>query len=330
MAEYTILVDTTLLRDIVARGTQDMKSVCAQYVLAVKNLKRSGFTPRRTIHMTFVPDEEVLGSEGMGLFVDNGHLDKLKVGVALDEGIANPTPGYTVFYGERATWWVKVRAKGPTGHASRFIKNTAVEKLVRTIAKFLDYRKEQSDLLDQGGCKHAVARKLGDVTTLNLTVLNAGVTMDGGKTYAMNVVPNVAEAGFDIRLPPTMPMETFEEKLKEFTKEDGVKYSFVYRVPEHSVTSISEKENPWWGVFSSTTKRMGLDVEPEIFPAATDSRFLRQVGIPAFGFSPMNNTEVLLHDHNERLNKDVFLKGIPIYEEIIKSLSSVERFEPVI
>jgi aminoacylase len=36
--------------------------------------------------------------------------------------------------------------------------------------------------------------KLGDVTTLNLTVLKAGVTADG-KTYNYNVIPTEAEAG---------------------------------------------------------------------------------------------------------------------------------------
>ena len=33
------------------------------------------------------------------------------------------------------------------------------------------------------------------------------------------------------------------------------------------------------------------------------SRFLRELGIPAIGFSPMPNTPTLLHDHNEYLNE---------------------------
>ena len=37
----------------------------------------------------------------------------------------------------------------------------------------------------------------------------------------------------------------------------------------------------------------------EILPASTDSRYVRKEGIVAFGFSPMANTPVLLHDHNE-------------------------------
>jgi aminoacylase len=45
------------------------------------------------------------------------------------------------------------------------------------------------------------------VTSLNLTMLKAGVTLDGGETYAFNVVPHEAEAGFDIRVPPVVPPE---------------------------------------------------------------------------------------------------------------------------
>ena len=40
-----------------------------------------------------------------------------------------------------------------------------------------------------GGCKHSQAKKLGDVTTLNLTMLKAGVTGDGGETWNLNVIP---------------------------------------------------------------------------------------------------------------------------------------------
>lgn len=42
---------------------------------------------------------------------------------------------------------------------------------------------------------------------------------------------------------------------------------------------------------------------PLAFPFACNSRYLRCMGVPAIGFSPMNNTPVLLHDHNEFLHE---------------------------
>jgi len=41
----------------------------------------------------------------------------LNVALALDEGLANPTDKFTVFYGERAVWWLKVL---PSSCLSRF------------------------------------------------------------------------------------------------------------------------------------------------------------------------------------------------------------------
>lgn len=43
----------------------------------------------------------------------------------------------------------------------------------------------------------------------------------------------------------------------------------------------------------------GKLAKPEILSSTTDARFMRQLGIPALGFSPMKNTPILLHDHNE-------------------------------
>jgi aminoacylase len=68
---------------------------------------------------------------------------ELNVGMALDEGLANPTDAFTLFYGERAPWWVRVKATGAPGHGSRFIPDPAMQRLLRVVDKFLTFRKEQ-------------------------------------------------------------------------------------------------------------------------------------------------------------------------------------------
>lgn len=44
--------------NIYARGTQDMKCVGIQYLEAVRRLKQSGITLKRTLHISFVPGKE--------------------------------------------------------------------------------------------------------------------------------------------------------------------------------------------------------------------------------------------------------------------------------
>mmetsp|Transcript_11916 Transcript_11916/g.19404 ORF Transcript_11916/g.19404 Transcript_11916/m.19404 type:complete len:440 (+) Transcript_11916:89-1408(+) len=329
---------------IYGRGTQDMKCVGIQYILALGRMYRQAVNDsgdaskvknlfKRSVFLTYVPDEEIGGKDGMNAFIEGGHLKGLigSVAVALDEGLANTKPGEcTVFYGERLPLWVLVECDGPTGHGSRFIQDTAVEKLIGLAGKAFEERAKQEKILGYTGgegCKHCEAKKLGDVLTINLTMLQAGVSSDGGKTYSLNVIPTKAKAGFDIRCPLTTPVEEVKALLDDWTKAEGMSWKFDpncgdYQDHGHAVTSIDAEENIWWKVFSEGCKKAGVKVTPEIFPAGTDSRFLRLQGIAAFGFSPMSNTPILLHEHDEYLEKSVFLQGIQLYETLVPTLAN--------
>lgn len=319
----------TVLEDgnIYGRGIQDMKSVGVQYVEAVSRLKAEGFVPSRNIHLLFVPDEEIGGVDGMEAFLASEQYKSIQpVAFAFDEGLANPNDAFTVFYGERVPWWFYVKATGPTGHGSRFIKNTATSKIIDVCNKALAFRAEQEALLSaDSGCKHGDIKKrnLGDVTTVNLNMLQSGVSQDGGKTHALNVIPTEAVAGFDVRISPDMDLKKFKAMLDEWCAAEGLSWEFVswWKNPlhEHYTTSVDDS-NIWWKLFKEGCEDVGVPVETEVFPAATDSRFLRQLGIPALGFSPMNKTEILLHEHNERLHKDTFLRGIDVYETLFRRM----------
>ncbi|KAG7401751.1 adenylate cyclase [Phytophthora boehmeriae] len=311
---------------IYGRGAQDMKSVCIQYVEAVHKLITSGFKPKRNVYLIFVPDEEIGGADGMGAFLETQEFKSiLPVAFAFDEGLANPGDSYTVFYGERSPWWVYVKAEGPTGHGSRFIKNTATSKIVDICNKALAFREEQERALAaDNGCKHGdmKKKKLGDVTTINITALQSGVSRDGGKTHALNVIPTEAIAGFDIRVCPEMDFKVMKSKLDEWCAAEGVSWEFApWTAPlhQHFLTSL-DADNVWWKLFQQSCERIGEKLETEIFPAATDSRYLRKVGVPAIGFSPMKQTEILLHEHNESLQKSTFLHGIDVYVAIFQDM----------
>lgn len=86
---------------IFARGAQDMKCVGVQYLGAIRGLKRSGIRLKRTVHVVFVPDEEIAGELGMKPFVLSDDFKALNAGFALDEGLASPTDEFPVFIAER-------------------------------------------------------------------------------------------------------------------------------------------------------------------------------------------------------------------------------------
>lgn len=79
-----------------------MKSVGTQYLGAIRALKRDGIKQlKRTIHVTFVPDEELGGNLGMAEFVTTKEFKELRVGFSLDEGVASPTQDFIVVSAER-------------------------------------------------------------------------------------------------------------------------------------------------------------------------------------------------------------------------------------
>ncbi|CAG8593399.1 4524_t:CDS:2 [Ambispora leptoticha] len=299
--------------DIVARGAQDMKCVGTSYLEAIRNLKAKGKQPLRTIHLSFVPDEEIGGVDGMAKFVKSQDFRDLNVGFALDEGLANPSDALKVFYGERAPWWIIVTTRGNTGHGSQFIRDTAN----RIINRFLEFRASQERQLEIN--VHADGRKysLGDVSSVNLTILQAGVQH--------NVIPQEAKAGFDIRVSPHFDLPRFKQIIEEFVyTEPDAELEYVQYHGDNSLTAIDDS-NVWWVVFRDFCQKRNVSIETEIFPAATDSRYIREIGIPALGISYIKNTPVLLHDHNERLNEKIYLEGVEFYTDLIEVLGEVTR-----
>ena len=74
----------------------------------------------------------------------------------------------------------------------------------------------------------------------------------------------------------------------------------VTDVAGRPIFTATDESNPWWSVFEQAiTSAGGKLSKPEILSSTTDSRFVRQLGIPALGFSPMSNTPILLHDNDE-------------------------------
>ncbi|KAM7257309.1 hypothetical protein ACFE04_013050 [Oxalis oulophora] len=311
--------------NIYARGSQDMKCVGMQYLEAIRKLKASGFQPLRDVYVSFVPDEEIGGHDGAELFADSQEFKDMNVGILLDEGLASPEEHYRAFYSERCPWWLVIKAKGAPGHGAKLYDNSAMENLFKSIESVRRFRASQFDLVKQG------LKSEGEVVSVNMAFLKAGTPSPTG--FVMNLQPSEAEAGFDIRVPPTTDAESLEKRIIEewapvsrnMTFELG---QFKQRGSIHDnfgrpILTATDNSNPWWKLLEDAVKKANGKIgKPEIFPASTDARYFRQLGLPAIGFSPMANTPILLHDHNEFLNKAEYLKGIDVYVSIIKAYAT--------
>lgn len=96
---------------------------------------------------------------------------------------------------------VEFRITGTAGHGSRLLENTAGEKLQRLLAKYVEFRNQELQKLNGIG-----QLTIGDVTTVNLTVLNGG--------QQLNVVPSTIVAKFDIRVAADLPFSDMDKEVR--------------------------------------------------------------------------------------------------------------------
>ncbi|CDW52142.1 aminoacylase 1A [Trichuris trichiura] len=91
---------------------------------------------------------------------------------------------------------------------------------------------------------------------------------------------------------------------------------------ENTTVSPNSTNNLWWRTIANVFEQLEFKYRSEVFHGGTDARYLRSKGYDAYGFSPIICTPMLLHDHNEYIERSTYLKGINIYVHLIASLAN--------
>ncbi|KAF2895249.1 hypothetical protein ILUMI_10922 [Ignelater luminosus] len=230
--------------NIYARGAQDMKCVSIQYLEAIRRMKKENLSLRRTIHISFMPDEEIGGVEGMKAFVESEEFKKLNVGFVLDEGMPSLDNILPLYYGERIRWGILIHCPGQPGHGSLLLDNTAGEKTRKILNKFYKFREQEKKKLQENP-----NLTLGDVTSVNLTMIEGGVQN--------NVIPAEFKLVFDCRISPSVNLEEFEKTLDEWCKEAGEGVWIEYQHKDSLITPTRlDESNPYWIAFKKASDDM--------------------------------------------------------------------------
>ena len=151
--------------NIYGRGSQDTKALGIQYIEAIRRLKLKGIRLKRTVHISFVPEEEIGGKDGMQAFVATQDFKNLNIGFALDEGGASLDNKFMVSYGERTLFQLWVHCSGIPGHGSGLPDNTAGQKLRNVVDRFMDFRISEKNRME------ALKLQPGEVTSVNLDMI---------------------------------------------------------------------------------------------------------------------------------------------------------------
>ncbi|MEY2397941.1 MAG: hypothetical protein QOJ00_1115 [Actinomycetota bacterium] len=317
------------------RGAVDMLNLTASMALATRKLADTGWKPEGTLIYFAVADEEALGYHGAGWMADN-ETDAVRADYVITEsgGIPMPTPNGTrlpVIVGEKGTYWCKLTVKGTPGHGSQPLRtDNALVTAAEVVRRLNEYQPETmihdiwrrfvegmfptefaEQLLDPASLRQlvqtlpvALARQAHACThtTFAPTVMHGGT-----KT---NVIPDRVELEVDIRTLPGQTGADIRTMLDEVLAGPGGEGSLSDRVTIEVITdetsTASPIDTPLWDSLSRVSNALvpgGAECIPFLTVGATDARFFRRMGIPAYGYG-LFSTNLSFEDYGTMFHGD--------------------------
>jgi acetylornithine deacetylase/succinyl-diaminopimelate desuccinylase-like protein len=324
------------------RGALDVKGLGIAHLAALVALKRDGAALDRDLIYLAVADEETGGGQGAGWLLE-AHPELFDgVAAVLGEGGSNRV------FGDRLVWWgvemtqkrplwLRVTARGRAGHASGLHPESATHQLIAGLARLIE-RPPRYRVPDgvrpflralarlEGDSPSSlyyriddVIREEGPTETLPpgmpvFFVDSLQVTRIDGST-AGNVVTPEASATVDIRMLPETDADALLAEIREILG-DRLEVEVVLTAP---AAPASPTDHPVYRALEETLSVRG-PVVPTFISGTTDSRYFRERGIPAYGFSPFSiNSDDLggIHAPDEYLPADSLLRGIEMMRRVL-------------
>ena len=331
------------------RGVVDVKSLGIAQLAAILSLVRDGVQLDRDLIYLAVADEELGGKAGAAFVLEN-HAD-LFAGLegVLNEGGSNRVIGdrllwWGVEVTQKRALWLRVSARGRGGHGSQLNPQSATHELIRGLGRLVD--RPQRFRITEAARRYLEAVDAVESRPNPLSARLDEVIQEDGPTETLapglpalfldtvqvteidngrgpNVVSPTARASIDIRLLPDTDAEAFLESVRE-TLGSRLDVEVVLTSPP---VDASPADHP---LFLALEDALGVraPVVPMMMTGITDSRYFRQRGIPAYGFSPfsLDRGDVRgIHAPNESMSAEEFLRGIETLRRVIVAYAGSEE-----
>jgi acetylornithine deacetylase/succinyl-diaminopimelate desuccinylase-like protein len=327
---------------VYGRGTIDCKGLVAIEASAVIQLAQTTKLNGKLIFAA-TADEEVGGDLGAGI-LSAKYPEKIMADFAINEGdeplTINGKTYHCLSVGEKGPAWMKLTAKGISSHGSvPMLEQNAVVKMARVINGLARYRPhivltgETQRLLQTiarlDGITDAITEDnvdevLGKLTDKEILPYLSAITrmtispdvIHGG--VKANIVPDTCEAQVDIRILPGQSWEYVLNELKEILGDVKVE-QIQYHMP-----SFSNADCKYYSLVEETLKEFVGDapILQTICTGATDSRYLREMGIPSYGISAMTlNLDKSLSDSVHGKNEKIDIASLHIKTDFLVKLA---------
>lgn len=312
------------------RGALDMKGIGIQHMVALIAMRQAGIIPSRDVIMLSTADEETGGKLGIQWMLAN-HPKEIEAEYILDEGgvvsrdlLASNKLVFGIAVGEKQILWLKMAAKGTAAHGSQPIPDNSNLILLKAIERAMalppSSKPQQLVAEMQRNIGAFATNKFTNAiqgNTMTLTTLRSGV----GDPPKANVIPSAAEATIDCRLLPGVNSAEFLSEIKARVNDPRVTVTILNTSPD---SGISNSRTPLFAAIAKAaqTQYPAAVVTPMLIPYGTDSAHARLKGYTAYGVNPMlldSATLATMHSDEERIPVDVFLKGIRIFYDVLRS-----------
>ncbi len=336
---------------VYGRGALDTKSSGILHLAALLALHRSKATLNRDVIFMATADEEAGGLFGAGWLVKH-RPDVFKgVGYVINEGgegrVRGGGPLFSVEVTQKVPYWLRLTSRGEPGHGSTPRPESSVTALVAALERLRHHQFEPRivpavDAYFKGIAPAAGPRwreRFADIATavrtpgvlaefqredptLHTLVRNTcSITRLGGSDK-INVVPPEAWAEVDCRLLPDQDPAAFLAEIGQVLDKDIQVETLMGFTP-----AVSSVDTDAYRAIEAVCRQHfpGAPVVPSVLGGFTDSHFLRDLGITAYGFVPVVipfEDEGGLHGNNERISVENMRRGVTMMTEIARRIAT--------
>ena len=344
------------LRDgqIYGRGALDTKSTGILHLATIVALHRANATLNRDVIFLATADEEAGGEFGVGWLVNN-RADLFKnVGYVINEGGGGELNEGRVQFGVEVTqkvpYWFRVTAKGEPSHGSRPRETSSVMNLIAALERLRTYSFEprispavdayfkaisatapvkwqtRFANIDSAIRTKGVALELQrDLPAMHALIRNTCSMTRLSASDKINTVPTEAWAELDCRLLPDQNPAAFTSELQAVLG-PGVEISKLMGF----APAVSSAATELFRIIQDVSRQHfpGAPVVPAVQTGFTDSHFLRDLGITAYGYAPIVvpiEDAAGLHGNNERISAENVRRGVTMMLDIVRRLSTTPK-----
>jgi acetylornithine deacetylase/succinyl-diaminopimelate desuccinylase-like protein len=336
-----------------ARGAIDDKAMAAAFVANLIQYKQEGFRPDRDIILALTTDEELSDSPHDGVhWLSQNKPDLINAELAINEGgggaVQNGRPARLfIQLAEKVYQSYRFEVTDPGGHSAAPRRDNPIYRLAGALTRLgqFDFPVslnpvtrayfQQVAATENPEIASAIAALLAgrtDATSLASLLANPGYNaqlhttcvatmLDAG--HAENALPQTARATINCRILPGASVAEVEQTLNRVVDDPKVAVIPIGRAVESPPSPLSADvmqavervSNMMWP---------GVTVIPVMSGGYTDSRWLRNGGIAAYGVSGLfsDGPRSGVHGRNEHVGASELYQSKEFLYALVKELAS--------